>query len=85
MNELKRNTLALVQLKEDYSKIDSCIYTLYQAENNSRLYAVTADREYIKKFSLQIQKVSNFLGELNINLDENVLTPDIEGLLRQKK
>lgn len=85
MNELKRNVAALVQLKEDYSKLDSCIYTLYQAENNSRLYAVTADREYIKKFSLQIQRVSTFLSELNINVDDNVLTPDIKRLLKQKK
>lgn len=85
MNELKRNATALIHLKEDYSKMDSCIYTLYQAENNSRLYAVTADREYIKKFSLQIQKVSAYLGELNINVDENVLTPDLKALLKQKR
>ncbi len=85
MNELKRNAAALIQLKEDYSKMDSCIYTLYQAENNSRLYAVTADREYIKKFSVQIQKVSTYLGELNINVDDNVLTPDLQSLLKQKK
>ncbi|WP_316818768.1 ATP-binding protein [Pedobacter nyackensis] len=85
MNELKRNAAALVQLKEDYSKIDSCLYILYQAENNSRLYAVTADRAYIKNFSLQIQKVSSFLSELNINLEGEVLTPDIQRLLRQKK
>jgi signal transduction histidine kinase len=85
MNELKRNATVLLQLKEDYSKMDSCIYTLYQAENNSRLYAVTADREYIKKFSLQIQKVSTYLGELNINVDENVLTPDLKAMLKQKR
>lgn len=85
MNELKKNVASLVHLKENYSKIDSCIYTLYQAENNSRLYAVTADREYIKKFSLQIQKVSKFLSDLNINVDEDVLTPDVKRLLRQKK
>ncbi|MFA4869299.1 MAG: ATP-binding protein [Pedobacter sp.] len=85
MNELKRNTSLLIQLKEDYSKMDSCIYTLYQAENNSRLYAVTADRDYIKKFSSQIQKVSTYLGELNINVDENVLTPDLKGMLKQKR
>lgn len=85
MNELKQNVASLVHLKDDYSKVDSCIYTLYQAENNSRLYAVTADRAYIKKFSLQIQKVSAFLSELNIGVDDNVLTPDINRLLRQKK
>ncbi|SDL69928.1 His Kinase A (phospho-acceptor) domain-containing protein [Pedobacter sp. ok626] len=85
MNALKHNITELVKIKEDYSKVDSCIYTLYQAENNSRLYAITADREYIKKFSLQIQKVSTFLSELNINVDDNVLTPDFKRLIKQKK
>jgi len=85
MNALKRNVAELVKLKENYAKVDSCIYILYQAENNSRLYAVTADREYIKKFSLQIQKVSTFLTELNFNIDDNVVNSDIKGLLKQKK
>ena len=85
MNALKRNVAELVKLKENYAKVDSCIYVLYQAENNSRLYAVTADREYIKKFSLQIQKVSTFLTELNFNIDDNVVNSDIKGLLKQKK
>lgn len=85
MNALKRNAAELIKLHEDYSKIDSCIYILYQAENNSRLYAVTADREYIRKFSLQIQRISAYLSELNINVEDNVLTPDIKRLMRQKK
>ncbi|MDR6786542.1 signal transduction histidine kinase/CheY-like chemotaxis protein [Pedobacter africanus] len=85
MNALKDNVTQLVKLREDYSKVDSCIYILYQAENNSRLYAVTADREYIKKFSTQIQKVSAFLSELNINVDDDVLMPDIDRLVKQKK
>lgn len=85
MNELKENIATLVQLKGDYSKVDSCIYTLYQAENNSRLYAVTANREYIKTFSLQIQKVSTFLTELDLDVDEGGLIPDMNRLLRQKK
>jgi signal transduction histidine kinase/CheY-like chemotaxis protein len=85
MNALKRNVTELIKLQEDYSKVDSCIYILYQAENNSRLYAVTADKEYIKKFSLQIQKVSAYLSELNISVDDGVLTPDFKRLVKQKK
>lgn len=85
MNALKENVTQLVKLREDYSKVDSCIYILYQAENNSRLYAVTANREYIKKFSTQIQKVSAFLSELNIDVDDEVLMPGIDRLVKQKK
>jgi signal transduction histidine kinase/CheY-like chemotaxis protein len=85
MSSLRQNAVELVKPKEDYAKIDSCIYTLYQAENNSRLYAVTADREYIKKFSSQIQKVSTLLTELNFNVDENGNNIDLVRLLKQKK
>ena len=85
MNAFKSNVTELVKLRADYSKVDSCIYILYQAENNARLYAVTADRAYIKRFSLQIQKVSALLSELNINIDDNVVTPDFKRLIRQKK
>lgn len=85
MNAFKSNVTELVKLRADYSKVDSCIYILYQAENNARLYAVTANRAYIKTFSLQIQKVSALLTELNINIDEHVATPDFKRLLRQKK
>lgn len=82
---LKRNVTELIKLRTDYSKVDSCIYILYQAENNSRLYAVTADKEYIKKFSLQIQKVSTYLSELDISVDNEALMPDFKRLVRQKE
>ncbi|WP_159452647.1 ATP-binding protein [Pedobacter nyackensis] len=85
MSSLRQNAVELVKPKEDYSKIDSCIYTLYQAENNSRLYAVTADREYIKKFSSQIRKVSTLLTELNFDVDESGNNVDLVRLLKQKK
>lgn len=85
MNAFKGNVTELMELREDYAKVDSCIYTLYQAENNARLYAVTADRAYIKRFSLQIQKVSSLLSELNINTDDDVTTSDFARLIRQKR
>lgn len=85
MSALKSNVTELVKMRADYSKVDSCIYILYQAENNARLYAVTADKVYIRRFSSQIQRASALLSELNINIDDDVVTPDSKRLIRQKK
>jgi len=84
IKNLRTNVAELIRLKEDYSKIDSCIYILYKAENNSRLFAVTADRAYIRQFYAQIQKISGFLDELK-NREDRKATVNFKGLLYQKK
>lgn len=63
-NEMKANVAEFIKLNEDYSKIDSCIHILYNAENNSRLYALTADKNYIIEFSAQIQNVSAYIADI---------------------
>lgn len=85
LKELKADVSELLKLEDDYSKIDSCIYVLYQAENNSRLYAVTADKQYLEKFSFQIQKVSGFLNELNSSSEGKKAKTNFKGLVAQKK
>lgn len=86
MTALKSNVNAVVELRSpDHDKVDSCIYILYQAENNARLYAVTADRTYIKKFSSQIQKVSALLNDFNINIEDPAVSAGLKTLLKQKK
>lgn len=87
MSALKSTVTELVTLKvNDYSKVDSCIYLLYQAENNARLYAVTADKTYIRRFSSQIQNVSTLLSSYNSDdFDDNRVSTGLETLIRQKK
>lgn len=84
IKNLRANVAELISLKDDYSKIDSCIYILYKAENNSRLFAVTADRAYVRQFYAQIQKISGFLDELKNRADRKAAV-NFKGLLRQKK
>jgi signal transduction histidine kinase len=82
---LKANLADMVRLKEDYSRIDSCIYTLYKAENSSRLYAVTADKAYIRKFSAEIRRVSASLSDLKNTTGNRKAESNFKNLISQKK
>ncbi|WP_113654091.1 hybrid sensor histidine kinase/response regulator [Pedobacter namyangjuensis] len=77
----------LVSLKEDYAQIDSCIILLYNADNNSRLFAVTGEKSYIKKFSSEIAFVSTILDNINRSAEERekVNPQNIRGLVDQKR
>jgi len=84
VNALKQNTEALVNLQEDYSKIDNFIYLLYDAESNSRLYEATADKRYIREFLSQIQTASALLGDLDAGLDKAEIN-ELKNSIKQKK
>lgn len=84
VNALKQNTEALVNLQEDYSKIDNFIYLLYEAESNSRLYEATADKRYIREFLSQIQTASALLGDLDAGLDKAEIN-ELKNSIKQKK
>jgi signal transduction histidine kinase len=84
VNALKQNTEALVNLQEDYSKIDNFIYLLYDAESNSRLYEATADKRYIREFLSQIQTASALLGDLDAGLDKAEIN-ELRNSIKQKK
>lgn len=84
VNALKQNTEALVNLQEDYSKIDNFIYLLYEAESNSRLYEATADKRYIREFLSQIQTASALLGDLDAGLDKAEIS-ELRNSIKQKK
>lgn len=83
-NEISNNISQLAQLREDYSQIDSCIYILYNADNNSRLYAVTAEKKYIKYFFNDIKSVSDILD--NLKHESELNNPkNLKGLVDQKR
>lgn len=82
--EIRHNINQLAQIREDYSQIDSCIYILYNADNNSRLYAVTAEKKYIKYFFNDIKSVSDILD--NLKHDSELNSPkNLKGLVDQKR
>jgi signal transduction histidine kinase len=81
---LKEDISKLSLLQSDYSKLDSCIYILYQAENNSRMYAVTADKYYLNQFSTGLKKVSMFVTELD-DLGSDTNNEKLKGLIDRKR
>jgi len=85
INGLKHDITKLTMLQKSYSEVDTCIYTLYQAENNSRMYAVTADKYYLNQFSDGIHKISLLLNDLNSLGDNNTENHDLKELVKQKK
>lgn len=86
-NDLVRNINQLSELKEDYTLIDSCIVLLYNADNNCRLYAVTGQKPYIKKFITDINFVSNILENIRLSadLDNRKGSQELEDWVTQKR
>lgn len=56
----------LIKVRDGSSQIDDCILTLYQADNNSRLFAATRDFGYFKSFVRQIKEVDSILGQFAV-------------------
>ena len=65
-----------------YQKLDSCISLLYDAENNSRLFVLTLDSAYNKKYAYQLGAVSQILHEYEM---QNVKSSQLSGLIRKKR
>ena len=85
ISDLKSDITKLTMAQKSYSEVDSCIYILYQAENNSRMYAVTADKYYLNQFSDGIRRISLLLNDLHGFVEDNPESEDIRGLVNQKK
>jgi len=54
----------LISERENSSLIDSCILNLYSADNNSRLYTITGDKSYLKRFSNDLVKISGVIDKI---------------------
>lgn len=77
----------IVQVKKDFSKLDSCIFKLYNAENSCRMYVATGKKSYYNEFESEIRAVSLIMDTLEQqNSHERPLSADsFEELLLQKK
>lgn len=61
-----RSSVAQMLLsRESAAIIDSCIITMYSADNNSRLFALTSDTTYYDKYDKDVHLVDNLLKKLN--------------------
>lgn len=83
---LRYNVAQMVSARESAAKIDSCLLYLYTADNNSRLYTLTGEEMYYKKFSEEINFVNRTVQQLDNNnlLPGNILYQKIDTLVDQK-
>lgn len=77
----------IVQVQYDYASLDSCIFKLYNAENNCRMYMVSGQRTYYNQFEKEIKEISFIMDTIKQkNQSEHTfLSKDFCGLIKQKK
>lgn len=63
-HKLQASVESLISARENSALVDSCIINLYSADNNSRLYTITGDKIYFKKFSGDISHIRKALDKL---------------------
>jgi signal transduction histidine kinase/CheY-like chemotaxis protein/CHASE3 domain sensor protein len=54
---LRSNIDDVISSHQNSALIDTCIYRLYSADNNSRLYTITDNKKYLERYSADIEKV----------------------------
>jgi len=57
----------LISARESNSLIDSCIINLYTADNYSRLYTITGNKDYMTKFSRDVNKINAAIDQIRLN------------------
>lgn len=77
----------IVQVQYDYAKLDSCVFKLYNAENNCRMFMVNKKCSYYYEFVKEIKEISFIMDTISQRKqNENAFIPkDPSALLRQKK
>jgi CHASE3 domain sensor protein len=64
---LRNNIENLISARENSSLIDSCIINLYGADNYSRLYTLTGEKTYLRKFLSAIDKITDVTNKIKLD------------------
>jgi signal transduction histidine kinase len=64
--KLQIRVTKLISVRENNSLIDSCIINLYSADNYSRLYTITGNKDYLTKFSDDVKRINDVIDELQL-------------------
>jgi signal transduction histidine kinase len=64
---LQTSLAKLISARESNSLIDSCIINLYSADNYSRLYTITGNKDYMTKFSRDVSKINAAIDQIRLN------------------
>jgi signal transduction histidine kinase/CheY-like chemotaxis protein/CHASE3 domain sensor protein len=76
---LRSNIDNVISSHQNSALIDTCIYRLYSADNNSRLYTITDNKEYLNRYSNDIDKVMATIYKIKL-VDKDI--PNSEKFLQ---
>jgi len=84
--KLQGNIGKMITARRNSELIDSCLLNLYNADNSSRLYALTGGKKYINDFLLQMNDLNNLLTKINFTdpAATNVAASNLKQLLAEK-
>ena len=84
---LLKSVNKIVQVQNDFTKLDSCIFKLYNAENSCRMYVVSGERVYYNQFINEIRQISTIMDKIESqNQREKAISKEsFTNLIQQKK
>ncbi|MBC6112685.1 ATP-binding protein [Pedobacter fastidiosus] len=84
---LLKSANKIVQVQSDFTKLDSCIFKLYNAENSCRMYVVSGNQSYYNQFSKEIKEISLIMDTIERqNQSEKAISAEsFDNLIKQKK
>src|ERR1700761_881072 len=65
----------LITARENSALVDNCIINLYSADNNSRLYTLTGNKIYLKKFTADINNIKNGINRIRLTGEDSAAFP----------
>ncbi|MES2809891.1 MAG: ATP-binding protein [Bacteroidota bacterium] len=81
---LRANIENVINSRENVALIDTCIYRLYSADNNSRLYTVTGKKDYFDQYNDDINKVLSSVDKIQFNRKDVPDPEKFKQLVHQK-
>lgn len=77
----------MIKVQKDFSKLDSCIFKLYNAENSCRMYVASGKTAHYKDFEREIKAVATIMDTIEQqDIKEKAVSKESFGqLLLQKK
>ena len=84
---LLKSVNKIVRVQSDFTKLDSCIFKLYNAENSCRMYVVSGNKAYYNQFVTKIREVSEIMDAIEHEGQEEKVqhTDSFNELIQQKK
>lgn len=84
---LLKSVNKIVQIQNDFTKLDSCTFKLYNAENSCRMYIVSGERTYYDQFTNEIKEISLIMDKIEEEnqKEDPLLKESFDTLIKQKK